>query len=48
MITAEGLRAQEGKAETWEREALSDYPGEQPEEANAAAEDRFVLGLAKF
>lgn len=26
MITAEGLRAREGKAETWEGEALSDYP----------------------
>lgn len=42
MITAEVLRAREGKAETWEAETLSDYSAGQPEEADAAPEDRFV------
>lgn len=40
MITTEGSRAQEGKAETWEGEALSDYPVGHPQEVDAAPEDR--------
>lgn len=48
MITAEGLRAREGKAESWEGEALFDYPVGQLEQADAAPEDRFVLGSAKL
>lgn len=44
MVTAEGLRAHEGKAESWEAEALSDYPVGQLEHADAGSGQRFVLG----
>lgn len=45
MITAEGLRPWEGKAETWEGEALLDYPVGKPEDADAASGQQICVGL---
>lgn len=45
MITAEGLRPQEGMAETWEGEAPLDYPVGQLEDADAASEEQICAGL---
>jgi len=45
VITAEGLRPQEGKAETWEGEALLDDPVGKLEDADAAGGEQIFVGL---
>lgn len=45
MTTGEGLRPREGKAETWEEEALLDYPVGQLEDADAASGEQICVGL---